>query len=285
MSLRPIAPHTPVKLIRADEFSGGPGYATWRPKGSGDWLLIYTLAGSGRVATATGAIRVKAGSGVLFRAGDPQDYCTWPGADSWVIRWAHFQPRPHWAAWLCWPEPLKGVLHFQLRDSATREQVATALLEAIRTHRQADLLGADFAANALERAFLLIHSQQGPVLDARVRLALDHMATHLDAPLALADLAAVARLSISRFAHLFRQQTGFAPSAYVERMRLQRAADLLRSSDLAIKEIAAACGYDDPFYFTNRFRRLYRTSPSAYRARPSGRRGVRGQGGRTASTA
>ena len=72
-------------------------------------------------------------------------------------------------------------------------------------------------------------------------------------------------LSLSRFAHLFRDETGRTPQQFIEARRMELARNLLRYSNLSVAEVASACGYEDPFYFSSRFRGTLGKSPRAYR--------------------
>ena len=68
------------------------------------------------------------------------------------------------------------------------------------------------------------------------------------------------------FRRYFKQCTGLAPLAYLNRIRLERAQELLRlESSLSIGEIALQCGYRDPLYFSTAFRKHCGLSPLAYR--------------------
>ena len=55
--------------------------------------------------------------------------------------------------------------------------------------------------------------------------------------------------------------------AYINRMRMARAARLLAESALAVKEVAWACGYANPSYFIHSFRAQYGQTPKGYRQR------------------
>ncbi len=78
-------------------------------------------------------------------------------------------------------------------------------------------------------------------------------------------LARAAGLSVSHFNRLFREWTGFSPMDYQRRQRVARARSLLGDTQLTIKEIAAACGFDDPYHFSRVFRQVDGLSPSQYR--------------------
>lgn len=63
---------------------------------------------------------------------------------------------------------------------------------------------------------------------------------------------------------LFKSSVGKSPLDYVISLRMLEAQRLLITSDLTVAETAAAVGYDDPFYFSKRFKSLFGVSPSKY---------------------
>jgi len=205
---------------------------------------------------------------ILFEPHTPQTYHTDPAAGHWHILWAHFYPRAHWKSWLRWPAREKGLLTVQINDADISRHARQALHDCVRFNRQ-QLGGApDLAFNALERGLIWIQAaaQSGGGLDERIRHATDILADEINRPLALAELARRCGLSLSRFAHLFRAQVGVSPQHYLEKIRLERAAQLLRSTSLSIGEIAGESGYANAFYFSNRFKKAFRKSPSLYRS-------------------
>jgi len=84
------------------------------------------------------------------------------------------------------------------------------------------------------------------------------------------DLAHKVNLSPSRLQHLFKQQTGVCVGQVLAEQRLQRAADLLAHSNLRIKEIAYAVGYEHASSFIRAFERRFAQAPRIYRFKNSG---------------
>ncbi|MCC6174192.1 MAG: helix-turn-helix transcriptional regulator [Chloroflexi bacterium] len=84
-------------------------------------------------------------------------------------------------------------------------------------------------------------------------------------PLRVRDLASAVHLHPAWFSTRFKQLTGLSPAQYLMRYRLERARELLASSDQSVREIAAMTGFQDPLYLSRQFRRLLGTSPTAYR--------------------
>ena len=84
-------------------------------------------------------------------------------------------------------------------------------------------------------------------------------------PLSVADLAAAAAMSESRFYPVFRAAFGVSPMAYLNHFRMVTAADLLLTTDLSVHKIASRVGVEDPYYFSRAFRSTFGTSPREYR--------------------
>lgn len=94
---------------------------------------------------------------------------------------------------------------------------------------------------------------------------LEHMWFQLDAPLRLADLAAVVGMNQFRFARAFRHATGLSPHQYLVQLRVKRARELLTSSTIPVGQIALMVGFTDQSHLTNVFRRIVGTTPLRYR--------------------
>ena len=79
------------------------------------------------------------------------------------------------------------------------------------------------------------------------------------------DWAVALNLSQSHLQHLFKQATGLGLGHLLTEKRLQRAAELLASTNLSIKEIACAVGYEHASSFTRAFERRFEQGPRRYR--------------------
>jgi len=69
---------------------------------------------------------------------------------------------------------------------------------------------------------------------------------------------------ITAYRHI-KSLTGMTPGEFIRNIRLKRAAQLLRSTDLPITEVAVTVGFSTPSYFTRSFQQEYGMSPSNYR--------------------
>jgi transcriptional regulator GlxA family with amidase domain len=80
-------------------------------------------------------------------------------------------------------------------------------------------------------------------------------------------IAGRAGMSPRHFARLFRTETGLTPAAYVETVRIEAGRRLLETGGVALKQIAAACGFRDADTFRRAFQRRVGTTPAEYRRR------------------
>lgn len=258
------APHPHVVRVVAGEFTEGADYTTWRHRGTTDWLLIQTIAGSGRVVGPAGAVVTAAGDAVLLRPHLRHDY---GAADlSWSLAFAHFHPRAEWLPLLDWPLEAGGIGVVRT-PVPIRPRVVAALRSCARSSTGSLPQSELFAMNALETALLWLDTQN-PLrgrMDDRLLRVMEHIGADLAGDLSVDVLARIARLSPSRLTHLFTASLGIPPQRYVERERLTRAAQLLTSTDRAIGEIARDAGWGDPLYFSRRFSQLHGHSPTAHR--------------------
>ena len=95
------------------------------------------------------------------------------------------------------------------------------------------------------------------------------MKGHLSEPLKVQTLAALVNLSRSHYTTLFRRVTGYAPLSYLNHLRMQRAVQMLNSSDLPIKLISDQLGFSEQFYFSRAFSKMHNHSPTEHRQRYS----------------
>jgi AraC family transcriptional regulator len=99
----------------------------------------------------------------------------------------------------------------------------------------------------------------------QIRGVVTYVTLNLDSPIRNADLAAVARLSVGYFIRAFKDSFALTPRAYVMQRRIQRAKELMRSTDETLTQIAYICGFADQPHFSTVFKRESGTSPTQWR--------------------
>jgi AraC-like DNA-binding protein len=102
---------------------------------------------------------------------------------------------------------------------------------------------------------------------AHLRRARDHADRYYAEPLDLDCLAAAAGVSKWHFLRCFAETYGLTPAAYLTERRIERAQDLLRTSNLTVTEVCMFVGYSSLGSFSTKFRKLVGVSPSEYQAK------------------
>ncbi|MDO4158965.1 MAG: AraC family transcriptional regulator [Prevotellaceae bacterium] len=85
------------------------------------------------------------------------------------------------------------------------------------------------------------------------------------------EIAADLGSSYSNFRKLFKEYTGLSPALYQQELRLQRAKELLTTTDMSIKEIAYRLNFDSPDYFSSKFKVKVGCKPSEFRVKSKDR--------------
>jgi AraC-like DNA-binding protein len=101
--------------------------------------------------------------------------------------------------------------------------------------------------------------------DKRIARALAAIHEHTAEPWTLETLAREAAMSRTAFAVSFRTLVGESPMAYLQRWRVLRAANALRSEGLSLARAAEAVGYQSDVVFAKAFKRVTGESPGRYR--------------------
>ena len=98
-----------------------------------------------------------------------------------------------------------------------------------------------------------------------VESTLSYMRQNYHKHISLEELAAQAFLSKDYFARLFRETTGMPISAFLQKIRIEEACNLLVSTSQTIDDIALQCGFNDAKYFYSIFKKLTGLTPRQYR--------------------
>ena len=104
-----------------------------------------------------------------------------------------------------------------------------------------------------------------PIYRIRINKVIDYINDNLNKTLPLSELADVAHFSPYYFHRIFVAVIGESVNSYTSRVRIEKAARLLRFSDTAISNIAYQCGYSSPATFSRSFKEHFNNTPSAYR--------------------
>ena len=103
--------------------------------------------------------------------------------------------------------------------------------------------------------------------DELVQRGVDWLADHCSEELSTEDLAGAMHVSYRTLHRRFRSSAGMAPLAYLQTLRVEKAKELLESTDLSVERIVGEVGYQDVSAFRRLFARIVGLSPAQYRRR------------------
>ena len=236
----------------------------WSPRPLPDYDLWCVVEGEGEMRLAGKRYPLRAGSAFVL----------WPGA---TPRATHDPHRPL-RVFFC---------HFDLPGASASDRApgddlpapghllpdTTYLLTLARrcadSHARGDAFG-DAQARLLLRAILLhlwevsrapTPPPRDPRIDAVARAIRDDPAREWP----VAEQAARAGLSRAQYTRRFLAATGLSPARYVIEARLERAASLVRETEMTLTQIAESLGYRDLYFFSRQFKRHRGVTPSSLR--------------------
>ncbi|MEI6034418.1 MAG: AraC family transcriptional regulator [Verrucomicrobiae bacterium] len=117
------------------------------------------------------------------------------------------------------------------------------------------------------RIFEAVEARQDVSMPSLVARALKIIREGSDGPLTRSEVARKAGASPSHLAALLQERTGRSFTDLVREARIDRACELLRTTELSLAAIAADCGFCDQSYFTHVFQKLKKAAPKQYRER------------------
>lgn len=101
----------------------------------------------------------------------------------------------------------------------------------------------------------------------KIKRVVNHIYNHFNEKITIEDLAHLLNYSPYYFSRFFKELTGRTPIDYLNRYRIFRASELLRTSEMSISEAASDVGFDNLSYFIRMFRKYNGCTPSTYRRR------------------
>ena len=244
---------------------------------------------------------VAAGVVIVFAGGDPRRIVA-PGLSSWLRRQdragklvAGVSAGPYLLARAGLLDGRRATIHWDHRDVFEQDFPQVAHEEALyvidgrRMTCAGGMAGMDLAAGLIAQSFdanlaarvgeWFIHPAPRPAsgpqrqglrerhrsAGRRVLAALAAMEEHLDETLARAELAGRAGTTVRQLERLFARELGEGVAGHYLRLRLDRAAQLLRTTSLPVTEIGMACGFRASSHFSRAFRARFGVAPSKAR--------------------
>ena len=143
------------------------------------------------------------------------------------------------------------------------EKNLTFINKVMGIDNQEDLCA--WISTALNEFIELVYSSQDARKVSQIRPAINYIEANHDKAMTLAEIARASHLSVSRLAHVFKEQMGITIVEYVTGVRIERAKALLLATEQSCTEICFEVGYNNQSYFTRTFKALVGLTPRQFR--------------------
>lgn len=114
-------------------------------------------------------------------------------------------------------------------------------------------------------SFIALRETEEPVPQRLSDRIAGYLAKHIAEPFSARSVEREFYLSYKRLAAVFKAEKGISMQQYHDRLKIEEACRLLRSTLIPVSEAAAAVGFSDPLYFSRRFREITGQSPTQFR--------------------
>lgn len=239
--------------------------------------LVYIRRGRGIHHINGHPYPIIAGDLYLMRPGEDHRYET--GAEPVdiinIIFYDSLFSASDWAA----VQDLPGLAPFFREKTSERHKLTLGppddhVVETLCERIRAELLRRPSGYRLLCRSLVLellltiarvAHGQDDGHAIGPIATAIAYLHAHPEEPVTMGDLAAETGLSANYLGERFRAETGVTVADYLNRLRVDRARELLADSTSSVTDIALSTGFDGASYFGKVFRRLTGHTPRAYR--------------------
>jgi len=137
--------------------------------------------------------------------------------------------------------------------------------KVMRLNNQEDLCA--WISAALNEFIELVYSSQDSKKITQITPVINYIDANYDKSVTLAEMARISHLSVSRLAHVFKEQMGITIIDYLTGVRIERAKQLLLATEQNCTEICFQVGYNNQSYFTRTFKELAGMTPMQFRAK------------------
>lgn len=239
-------------------------HSLYRKNGRVDYHILYIEQGCCHVKREGQTVTAQSGSLILFRPGEPHHYHFY-AAEEPVSCYIHFSgthcqnflQRFGFGQGYLFPVGLSGAL------SAAFTKMAEAFQQKGENY---DALCAAYLLEflALAGRKLRARSAGAGSRDLLMEQAAQNMQRHCREALCVQDYADMCHLSVSRFSHRFKEFFGEAPHSYLNRLRVEKAKQILCDTDYSMSEVAELVGFSDQNYFARIFKKYTGIPPLRY---------------------
>ena len=238
-----------------------------REKGVGQYVLIYGVDGSGFYVVDGKRHEVKKNQYFILPIGKPHEYGSTEG-HFWTVYWLHFCGKAAhvFAEGAATPQTINVTMQSRISERINIfDEILTTLHfgDSIEDLRYASSLLSHFLASM--RYLGQFRRAKASAEKDIVEQAIHYMRENIENRITLAEVLRYVGYSQSHFSTVFKKKTGMSPLSYFNRLKVEHACKLLKTTDLKVNMICYKVGIEDPLYFSRLFSKVMGMSPTDYR--------------------
>ncbi len=254
-------------LQEAGMFYSGPGYYTTRVN-LDSFLIKLTLSGKASLTYKEKTHEITAGDFFWIDCKEYQDYRTAEEPGHWHVLWIHFYGANAANYYTLFQQLNQGSPVGHLTDIRKAKQIMELLLELYDESSgelTVDLQGANLLTQLLSLLLEAVSMPYTPKIPPVVSTIRDYLFESYGQDITLDSLSEQFNISKFHLLRTFRQHLGLTPNEYLQNIRITKAKELLRTTNLPVGIIANTVGIDSTSYFIAAFKKQEGITPHKYR--------------------
>jgi len=239
--------------------------ATHRKQGRKDYYLSYNHSGSMKLGISQNYTIIEGGTVFIYKPFEEQYYgqaSNEPISNYWI----------HFTGYGAYELLVNAMLSegnvFKIGISDDIPEIFETLINEINNKNpRFELLASSLLMQlvSLISRKLQINSQT-QISDRNLRISesIQYIHKNYDKKISICETAKISHLSVNRYSCVFKQLMGLSPQQYIIKLRLQKACEMMRHTNLNLRQISSLVGFDDQLYFSRLFKKYENMTPSEY---------------------
>lgn len=242
---------------------------TFGPATRSHFLFHYVFSGKGRLTTNDQTYCIHAGQGFLLCPGQLASYSA-DANDPWNYAWLEFDGlRARGSVTLAGLSETAPV--YVPMNAEAEQQVREQMLYIISHPASSPIRMVGHMLIFLDQLMQSSNRKASPggrcLRDFYLKEAIAFIDANYQRGLSIEEIASACGLNRSYFGRLFKEGMGKSPQQFLLHYRMAKAAEMLKSSRLPIRDVGAAVGYENQLHFSRAFKSVFHVAPREYRQR------------------
>jgi AraC-like DNA-binding protein len=262
----PLSKKLPFYINEYGHYIANSTYYTER-QGQNNFLLMYTLSGKGSLRYNNQEYILEQNQAVVIDCNNYHIYKTY-SEEPWVFMWIHFNGIAAKEYYSILNEETLNIIY--LNDFVAFEKMLDNLNKHFDVNDIPSCINAvtqmtNIISLLIISKFTSVNNKKYKEHRYEIDKVIDFIQSNYGNKISLDDLTKTAYISKFHFLRLFKRHTGVSPYEYLINYRINKAKELLKNSELLIREISDTVGFFDYNNFIREFKKIVGITPLKYK--------------------